>query len=39
MERNVFVRGYALESYERLILQKHTIFLMACGNLKEVIMY
>lgn len=26
MESNVFVRGYAQESYERLILQKHTIF-------------
>jgi hypothetical protein len=26
MERNVFLRGYAQESYERLILQKHTIF-------------
>jgi len=26
MKKNVFVRGYAQESYERLILQKHTIF-------------
>ncbi|WP_139834882.1 hypothetical protein [Pseudomonas sp. B15(2017)] len=26
MEDNVFARGYAQESYERLILQKHTIF-------------
>ncbi|MCU1739575.1 MULTISPECIES: hypothetical protein [unclassified Pseudomonas] len=26
MGKNVFVRGYALESYERLILQKYNIF-------------